>query len=319
MDELTFLGVDDSGANLLLRSEDGTQYRVAVTSALTAALHRRPERTTTEAPTAVTPREVQAMIRAGASAEQVADMSGWDLDKVARYEVPILAEREHVAALARGAYLPAFGRGPSPTLEKRAKERLVMRGLRPDDAWWDAWRPDGGPWTVSLSFEAGGRTRQAVWHFDALTSALTPQDDEARWLSTEEDDAFDDGSRGSSAPNGPSAGSPAGGHEPVSHATRTGAGHDRPLRAGDHLAEDSPEDGGPAEGTTGEQPVADSGSRDSSEGAPDGAAEPQGADEAPAEPAPEPPIAPRQRSSRGRKGRPSVPSWDDIMFGGSKG
>lgn len=30
------------------------------------------------------------------------------------------------------------------------------------------------------------------------------------------------------------------------------------------------------------------------------------------------PIAPRQRQSRRGKGRPSVPSWDDIMFGGSK-
>lgn len=310
MDELTFLGVDDSGTHLVVQEPSGTQYRLEITSALVAALHQRPgptpSTTTDTAETTMTPRDVQAMIRAGASAQQVSEMSGWSTDKVSRYEAPILAEREHVTALARAVHLPSFGRGPSPTLEKRAKERLVMRGLRPDEAWWDAWRLDGNPWAVSLTFEAGGRERRAVWHFDVITSALSPQDDEARWLSTAEQDGFDSDSAAQQVdslqqPEGDRGRSE---HQPVSHAARAGVSHERPLRAGDPLEQE-------------QEARAQAGSAGQDAPHPDQPAA-SGDDRLPLEEAESAPIAPRQRQSRRGKGRPSVPSWDDIMFGGSK-
>ncbi|WP_374929358.1 septation protein SepH [Kytococcus sedentarius] len=351
MDELTFLEVDDSGTHLVVQDAAGTRYRLEITSALAAALHQRPStgaaassRSAASAPTAMTPRDVQAMIRAGASTQQVADMSGWSTDKVSRYEAPILAEREHVAALARAVHLPSFGRGPSPTLEKRAKERLVMRGLRPDEASWDAWRLDGNPWAVSLSFEAGGRERRAVWHFDLISSALTPQDDEARWLSTAEEDGYDSAAQGVDSLQQDEGPAEPSGHQPVSHAARAGVSHERPLRAGDSLQ------GEPAGSGQSEQPADQSGPSEQSEtprhrdqheqalaegSAPQdqagtGSGESQApeqqdatdqqasADQLPLEETESAPIAPRQRQSRRGKGRPSVPSWDDIMFGGSK-
>lgn len=341
MDELTFLGVDDSGTHLVVQEASGTQHRLEITSALVAALHQRPgptpSTTTDTAETTMTPRDVQAMIRAGASAQQVSEMSGWSTDKVSRYEAPILAEREHVAALARAVHLPSFGRGPSPTLEKRAKERLVMRGLRPDEAWWDAWRLDGNPWAVSLTFEAGGRERRAVWHFDVITSALSPQDDEARWLSTAEQDGFDSGSAAQQVdslqqPEGDDGRSR---HQPVSHAARTGVSHERPLRAGDPLEQEQSDQ---ASGSGGqERPQASAGQdqreeqdhqqekevRGQAGSAGQGAPHPDqpvssSDDRSPLEETESAPIAPRQRQSRRGKGRPSVPSWDDIMFGGSK-
>lgn len=333
MDELTFLGVDDSGDHLLLQDAAGTRYTVAVTPALTTALRRRPEHAVSAAPeVAVTPREVQAMIRAGASIEEVAEASGWSTDKIGRYEAPILAERGHVAGLARGAFLPSFGRGSSPTLEKRVKERLVMRGLRPDDAWWDAWRQDGTPWAVSLSFEAGGRTRTAVWHFDPMTSALTPQDDEARWLSTAEEDGFEDDAP-AAAQEAPAA--PGAGHEPVSHArtTRGEAGGPLPTAPGTSRGQEG-EQAGDEHADEADRATDGSGDHRRAQ-SPETTPEHDAADEpAPQEPTrtggaavPEPveepqereaPLAPRQRSQK-RRGRPSVPSWDDIMFGGSKG
>ena len=42
------------------------------------------------------PREVQALIRRGLSAEEVADRAGWTVEKVRRFEGPVLAEREHL-------------------------------------------------------------------------------------------------------------------------------------------------------------------------------------------------------------------------------
>ncbi|QRO86496.1 septation protein SepH [Kytococcus sedentarius] len=347
MDELTFLGVDDSGTHLVVQEPSGRQYRLEITSALVAALHQRPgptpSTTTDTAETTMTPRDVQAMIRAGASAQQVSEMSGWSTDKVSRYEAPILAEREHVAALARAVHLPSFGRGPSPTLEKRAKERLVMRGLRPDEAWWDAWRLDGNPWAVSLTFEAGGRERRAVWHFDAITSALSPQDDEARWLSTAEQDGFDSDSAAQQVDSlqQPEGDGGLSGHQPVSHAARAGVSHERPLRASDPLEQEQADQ---ASGSGGqERPQASAGQDQREEQGHQQEQEARGQAGSAGQDAPDPdrapssdqpaasgddrlsleetepaPIAPRQRQSRRGKGRPSVPSWDDIMFGGSK-
>ena len=67
------------------------------------------------------PRDVQAMIRAGANAEEVAERSGWPVEKVHKYEGPILAERAHVADLARGVRVRArggAGSGAAPTLDQ---------------------------------------------------------------------------------------------------------------------------------------------------------------------------------------------------------
>lgn len=339
MDELTFLEVDDSGTHLVVQDPSGTRYRLEITSALAAALHQRPStsagtsaRTAAPAPTAMTPRDVQAMIRAGASTQQVADMSGWSTDKVSRYEAPILAEREHVAALARAVHLPSFGRGPSPTLEKRAKERLVMRGLRPDEASWDAWRLDGNPWAVSLSFEAGGRERRAVWHFDLISSALTPQDDEARWLSTAEEDGYDSAAQNVDSlrqEDGRARQDEQPGHQPVSHAALAGVSHERPLRAGDTLEREQSAPAGQESAQREEAPAdeaqdtpapAEQEARgpEQEQPGPDAREQQEPEDRLPLEETESAPIAPRQRQSRRGRSRPSVPSWDDIMFGGSK-
>ncbi len=51
---------------------------------------------------------------------------------------------------------------------------------------WDSWRADDGPWMVTLRFIAGGRERVARWGFDPTARTVTPQDDEALWLSEDE-------------------------------------------------------------------------------------------------------------------------------------
>ncbi|SNC60569.1 Protein of unknown function [Kytococcus aerolatus] len=316
MADLHFTGVDDTGTHLLLAAQDGTEHRVEISEELRRALRQRPAPASTDQNSVeLTPRDVQAMIRAGRSTEEVAQASGWPVEKISRYEAPILAEREHVAGLARGVHLPALGHGSSPTLEKRVKERLVMRGLRTDDAWWDAWRLASGPWSVGLVFTADGQQRRAVWHFDPQTHSVDPADDEARALSTAEGDEPAAAGRGGTSPeHEESAGSAeATGHEAVSHATHSSSDHTRALRAGDPLTgaipvpdpapeqEESSEHGSAAvEDASSDQP-----DEQELDGSPEAGLAPE--------------IAPRQRQPKSRRGRPSVPSWDDIMFGGPKG
>jgi len=192
MQDLQLIGVHEDGEHLLLIGAEGERFRMRVDESLKAAIrHDRPRlgQLQVETDGGLRPREVQALIRAGASAEEAADRAGWSVEKVHRYEGPILAEREHVAGLARTARLRARSApsgGSAPTLSARVSERLVGRGVDATGTSWDAWRAEDGPWTVVLTFAAGGRQRQASWSFDLADRTVSAVDDEARWLSEEE-------------------------------------------------------------------------------------------------------------------------------------
>jgi hypothetical protein len=187
MHDLRLVGVHDDGEHLVLTGPDGDRYLLAVDEALRAAVRRDRAhlgQLQIEIGGGLRPRDVQSRIRAGATAEQVAATAGWPVEKVRRYEGPVLAEREHVADLARAVRLRRRAGGPV-SLGTEVTRRLVGRGVDADHLVWDAWRPDDGPWTVQVAFTAGGRDRQARWTFDLATSSVQPADDEARWLSEE--------------------------------------------------------------------------------------------------------------------------------------
>ena len=192
--DLRLIGVHEDGQHLLLADPEGNRYRLPLDEALRAAARRdRPRlgQLQIETEGGMRPREVQALIRAGASAEEVAERAGWPVEKVRRYEGPILAEREHVAGLARSVRLRGRGggQGSTPTLATRVSQRLSGRGVDPSAAEWDSARNEEGEWTVTLTFAAGGRQRQASWHFDVPARTVVAADDEARWLSEDDQPA----------------------------------------------------------------------------------------------------------------------------------
>ncbi|MGZ4595069.1 MAG: septation protein SepH [Actinomycetes bacterium] len=191
MRDLRLIGVHEDGQHLLLSDSEGERFRVLLDEPLRAAARRdRPRlgQLQIEIDGGMRPREVQALIRAGLSAEDVADRAGWTVEKVRRYEGPILAEREHVAGLARGVRLRARSAAgaSAPTLSARVSQRLSGRGVDPALAEWDSARGEAGDWTVILTFPAGGRERQARWSFDVPSRTVAAADDEARWLSEED-------------------------------------------------------------------------------------------------------------------------------------
>ncbi|WP_432571952.1 septation protein SepH [Kineococcus sp. SYSU DK005] len=187
MQDLRLVGVHDDGEHVVLLGVDGARYRLRVDEALRAAVRRdraRLGQLQIQLEAQLRPRDIQARIRAGESAEEVADAGGLPLDRVRRYEGPVLAERAHVAGLARRT---AYGRsGGTGTLEELVVARLSARAVDPEGARWDSWRQEDGDWTVQVEFVAGGRGRVARWSFDPGSRALTATDDEARWLSEEE-------------------------------------------------------------------------------------------------------------------------------------
>ena len=191
--DLRFIGVDDLGAHLLLSDDEGIHFRVPLNESLRDAVRRdRPRQGRLPAKVAevLRPKEVQAMIRAGLTAEEVAERAGWPVEKVHRYEGPILGEREYVAGLARQVRVRPRGatHGIAPTLDARVAERMRSREIEPGSASWDSFRAPSGRWTVIVVFTAGGRERQAGWDFDQLARTVSATDDEARWLSEDEDE-----------------------------------------------------------------------------------------------------------------------------------
>ncbi len=188
MQELRLVGVHEDGRHLLLADDQGARFQVSVDDALRAAVRHTPSSTrgSGEATADVGPREVQALIRAGLTTEEAAERSGWTVEKVRRYEVPILAEREYVTGLARLVRLRHRGSAAQPTLATRVTERLRTRGVDADNVRWDSVRPPGSQWSVAVTFAAGGRQRRATWTFDPVTRVLHAEDDEARWLTEDE-------------------------------------------------------------------------------------------------------------------------------------
>jgi hypothetical protein len=184
MGELTLVGLHEDGEHVLLESPDGRRFRLRIDEALRAAVRRdraQLEQARVELSGALPPREIQARIRAGARAEDVAADAGMPVELVRRYEGPVLAEREFVAGQARATRI---GHDPgAPVLGELVTDRLATRGVGADGVEWDAFRPGNGRWTVEVTFTVGDSPRAARWTFDAAARTLRAEDDEARWLS----------------------------------------------------------------------------------------------------------------------------------------
>jgi hypothetical protein len=187
MAELELIGLHEDGEHLVLAAADGQRYRLHIDEPLRAAVRRdRPqlEQIRAEQSGVPSPREIQARVRAGHSAEQIADETGTTVEHVRRFEGPVLAEREFVAEQARGTRV---GRDVgAPVLGDLVVDRLAARGVDPDGVAWDAYRESGGGWTVVARFRVEDTAREARWSYDASTRAVHAEEDEARWLSETE-------------------------------------------------------------------------------------------------------------------------------------
>ncbi len=185
MQDLRLIGVHEDGQHLLLANADGGRFRLPLDEALRAAARRdRPRlgQLQIEIEGGLRPRDVQALIRRGLSAEEVADRAGWTVEKVRRFEGPVLAEREYVATKAQQCAVGTRGNGPL-TLADRVADRLKDRGVERDAVDWDSARDEEGTWQLSMTFSAGGRQRTATWRYEPLGGSVTATNDEARWLS----------------------------------------------------------------------------------------------------------------------------------------
>jgi hypothetical protein len=188
MTELRVMAVTGDGDRLVLRAPDGQEFFLAIDDRLRAAVRgdrARLGQIEIELDAQLRPRDIQARIRSGQTAEQVADLAGIPLERVRRFEGPVLAERAFMAERAQNTQVRRAGETHGPKLGDVVRERLAQREPDHDSAQWDSWRRDDGIWTVRLAFRIGGLSYEAVWAFDPPRRLVTPTDDEARLLSSD--------------------------------------------------------------------------------------------------------------------------------------
>ncbi|GAA2106423.1 septation protein SepH [Brevibacterium salitolerans] len=184
MTELSLRGLEEDESALVLEDATGSAYRLPIDDALVVAVrgaHRR-QASTVRSDEPLRPRDIQAMIRQGMTAQEIAQETGEDLEHIRVYEGPVLAERGHIAHQAGRVLVRPETDAAAPTpLADLALERLKLREVDPETLSWDAWRRADGTWQVELSFEAGSRLRTASWSYSR--GSVHALDDEARWLS----------------------------------------------------------------------------------------------------------------------------------------
>ncbi|MGX2994077.1 septation protein SepH [Streptomyces sp. JNUCC 64] len=185
MPELRVVAVSNDGTRLVLKAADSTEYTLAIDERLRAAVRGdRPRlgQIEIEVESHLRPRDIQARIRAGASAEEVAQLAGIPVDRVRRFEGPVLAERAFMAERARKTPVRRPGENAGPQLGEAVQERLVLRGAEKDSVQWDSWRRDDGTWEVLLVYLVAGEPHSASWTYDPPRRLVQAVDDEARSL-----------------------------------------------------------------------------------------------------------------------------------------
>ena len=172
MRELRAIRVSDDGKEILLTETTGMQGADAPPDAGLPSCRRRPiashasaTPTTTEnrPESALSPREIQSRLRAGDTAEEVAEAAGIPVARVARYEAPIAAERVRIVDEVRRATAPGPHRvSPGRQLGAVVDDRLADDGLDPVLAQWLARRRPDGTWLVTVDLA----DHHAEWSWD---------------------------------------------------------------------------------------------------------------------------------------------------------
>ena len=316
MQELRLVAVSEDGSYAVLAAPgSGGRFSLPVDDRLRIVARGQFSRLAQyeiEVESPLRPKEIQDRIRAGETAEEIADAAGLPIERVRRFEGPVLAERAYRAQEAQRSTLRQQGdSGPGQQLGEVVSARLRAFGADPEDAEWDSRKLSDGNWQVQLTFTSGSRPHLAEWVFDPRRKHVAPADDTAARLCLP--GAELPGTRARAGGPATATVTPIGsrlspgaaaGQDPRRPADRgylPGPGHAHPAYAPPAQPQPAYAQSVPSQPSYG----------------PPGETEREERQPAAAAP-PEPSPRERRKAAGGRSRRASVPSWDEIMFGTSR-
>jgi len=192
MQELRFVAVSEDGSYAVLAVPGRSgRFILSIDERLRAVAQGQTSRLAQyeiEVESPLRPKEIQARIRAGETAEEIADAAGIPVERVRWFEGPVLAERAYIADQAQAASVRRVGDagGTGSRLGDIVPERLTASGGTAEDGQWDSRKRGDGHWQVTLTFPSGGRLHVAEWVFDPRRRHVMPDDDNAARLSLPE-------------------------------------------------------------------------------------------------------------------------------------
>jgi hypothetical protein len=129
MRPVRFVALSEDGQALVLADEVGRLLSLPIDDRVASLLRpdRAPGQVIAEIPPSLAPRDIQARIRSGESAEDVSRITGVPVDRVLRYAGPVLQERAMLAQHARRTKLRNSEKGAS--LAEVVDARLSQNGV----------------------------------------------------------------------------------------------------------------------------------------------------------------------------------------------
>jgi hypothetical protein len=170
-----------------MRDQEGAQYTIRVSDTLRATVNQQRLNSVPDSqePT-ISIKEIQRLLRAGQTNEQIARDYGVSIEKIDRFSGPIVSERIYIIDQAQQIVVrKEIDRDPI-TLLGTITSRLAPRGIDASSLSWDTWRLENGTWTVELHYPNTGGVGVAQWNFDSLLRTLTSMDENARWMMGDE-------------------------------------------------------------------------------------------------------------------------------------
>lgn len=183
MRELFLVDSESSEDSLVLRTEEGEEFSLPITdelrSALTPAASKpeppklapMPKPSHEEEEKQIRPAEIQNRIRAGASTAELAEEMHVDESRIEPFAYPVMLERNRISEVAKQAH-PVREDGPAKlTLWEVLASSFAARGHSLSESMWDAYRHQGEPWVVRVTWKAGLSENEAEWTFKQSMSS----------------------------------------------------------------------------------------------------------------------------------------------------
>ena len=183
MRELFLVDSESSEDSLVLRTEEGEEFSLPITdelrSALTPAASKpeppklapMPKPSHEEEEKQIRPAEIQNRIRAGASTAELAEEMHVDESRIEPFAYPVMLERNRISEVAKQAH-PVREDGPAKlTLWEVLASSFAARGHSLSESTWDAYRHQGEPWVVRVTWKAGLSENEAEWTFKQSMSS----------------------------------------------------------------------------------------------------------------------------------------------------
>lgn len=177
MQDIRLVGND--GEYLNLETQTGDKFRLVLDDSLRAAVKR--DTSVQLDAVAISPREIQDAVRAGATAVEVSEKHAIPLDYVEKFALTVVDEIGHIIASAQAVRITIAADRYSEATQLEFGEVVSDRiaSLGGSKPIWNAAKHEGLPWHVTVSYSLDGAEISAIWAFDQRKLILSPENEVA--------------------------------------------------------------------------------------------------------------------------------------------